>query len=147
MIYFVDDDVNQMRAYRDELEEHGYEVKALRNADIALDHLEQAVDIELIILDVMLGAKEKSSSRFDAEDTEGFLITGLILLDKLMEQQHIKTNRTLIIFSMAHQVSVINKIEKQVEKYGINYLRKYDYADPYEFCKKLSELGLISLKS
>lgn len=147
MIYFVDDDVNQMRPFRDELEEQGYQITTLRNADEALKCLEQANDIELVITDVMIGTAPSEDSRFTSEETENFLITGLILIDKLMKNHATQLKNHLIIFSMGHQSFVVEKIEEIVKKYNIQYLRKSDYADPYEFCKKLAELNLITLKS
>ena len=146
MIYFIDDDVNQMWPFRNELEEQGYQVKALRNADEAFDHLEQAQDIELVIMDVMIGTGPKQTSRFSAAETDDFLKTGLVLVDKLMQKNASKLQKRLLVFSMAHQIPLVGEIEKTVNKYNITYLRKPDYADPYEFCKKLAALGFITLK-
>jgi CheY-like chemotaxis protein len=136
-----------MRPFRDELEEQGYQVTALRNADEALKCLELADDIDLVITDVMIGTASSQHSCFGREETEGFLITGLVLIDKLMKNNDKKLSKHLIIFSMAHQGFVIEKIEDTAKEYDIQYLRKSDYADPYEFCKKLAELELIKLKS
>lgn len=147
MIYFVDDDVNQMRPFRDELEEQGYQITTLRNADEALKCLEQANDIDLVITDVMIGTAPSEDSCFSREETEDFLITGLVLIDKLMKNHAKKLNQNIMIFSMAHQGLVVEKIDDTARKYDIQYLRKSDYADPYEFCKKLAELNLIKLKS
>jgi CheY-like chemotaxis protein len=146
MIYFVDDDVNQMRPFRDELEEHGYSIKALRNADEALLCLKQVDDIELVIMDVMIGTGPSESSAFNRAETDDFLITGLVLIDKLMKANESKFSKNMVIFSMAHQPIVTERIKERAEKFHINYLRKSDYADPYKFCKKLAELGLIELK-
>jgi CheY-like chemotaxis protein len=147
MIYFVDDDVNQMRPFREELQANGYEVTELRNADEALDCLKKANDIELIIMDVMLGTGPKETSKFSMEETNGFLTTGLILIDRLTDffsglissDPLIKhkdlgaLKNRLVIFSMTHQQEVIKEITKRVEKNNINHLRKSDYADPYDF--------------
>ena len=146
MIYFVDDDVNQMRPFRDELEINGYQVTALRNADEALDCLEKADDIELIIMDVMIGTGPMKTSRFNAEETENVLKTGLVLVDKLMKEHANHLQKRLIIFSMAHQLYLREEIEKTKNIHKVEYLCKSDYADPYDFCKKLAELKLITLK-
>lgn len=137
MIYFVDDDVNQMRPFRDELEFRGYTVKSLRHSDEALQCLRQASDVELVILDVMLGTGPKESSEFSREETRDFLITGLALINKLMTESHDKFKNKVVIFSMASQSIVLDEISKSIDEHGVTYLRKTNYADPEEFGNKV----------
>ncbi len=144
MIYFVDEDVNEMIPFAIELENRGYPYKMLSNADEGFVALVTATDVQAIILDVMLATEEKTKSRFDSISTNNFVTTGLVLLDDLVEQyKSRKCNdipKKVVIFSAAQRKDLVGKIEDKAAQYGISYLDKKDYDDTYSFAEKLEEI-------
>ncbi len=86
MIYFVDEDMNELEPFAIELMNRGYEVSMIGDADEAFSALIDAKAIDAVILDVMLATKENGVSQYNAVDTNNFITTGLSLLDDLVEQ-------------------------------------------------------------
>jgi len=80
MILFIDDDDFGMKPYRLALEEAGLNLLITASADEALSALNSESNrISLIILDVLM----PSGSVFTDEETNGGLITGYRLLEKI----------------------------------------------------------------
>ncbi len=144
MIYFVDEDVNEMIPFAIELENRGYKYKMLSNADEGFAELVSATDVQAVILDVMLATEEKSKSRFDAIRTNNFVTTGLVLLDDLVEQYIVRNctdlPRKVIIFSAAQRREIVGKIEEKATQYEISYLDKKEYDDTFTFAEKVEEI-------
>lgn len=144
MIYFVDEDINELEPFAIELKNRGYEITILSDADEAFSVLINANDIEAIILDVMLATAEDDKSRYNAVDTNNFATTGLTLLDDLATQYKEKGDDTIpkkvIIFSAAQQGWIVNKIESKSKKHVIEYLDKKTYDDTFTFADKIEEI-------
>lgn len=85
MIYFVDDKAHAVAPWLLDLEDRGYRVSTLKNADAAFVTLCDAAadDVELVIIDVMLAVADPKTSRFSRERTATYLETGLCLLEDL----------------------------------------------------------------
>jgi len=83
--YFVDEDARAFSAWMTELEMRGFDTKVLWNADEAFAHLERVTvaDVDLVVVDVMLAVSESTQTRFTPERTDGYLETGLRLLEDL----------------------------------------------------------------
>lgn len=151
MIYFVDEDKNELEPYVYELEARGYTCQILRNADLAFDHLVTANDIEIVIVDVMLSTAESGRSRFDAVSTRNFIITGIRLLEELIEHQERKHSiepsfpKKAILYSSARIEEVVSEIENVSSTYNIPYLDKNSFVYTPDFAdaiiKRMSELN------
>jgi ActR/RegA family two-component response regulator len=140
MIYFVDEDLAYAKEFTVPLILRGYEVKVLENADQALNTLEQAQDVQLVIVDVMLATGEIGVSQFTADDTEGFLKTGLTLIEYLTERRGDIFPRKFVVLTAASESSLISTIERMCRKSGITVLWKSDYRRPADLADKLVEL-------
>ena len=80
-ILFIDDDIFRISSHVDELKLNGYSVNCITSVEDALkEYKENSHHYGLIILDIMM-ARECFSSK----DTKDGRITGIILLDRLME--------------------------------------------------------------
>ena len=147
MIYFIDEEKSQVSPYVDALEVFGYSVKQYSNADSGLEALLLADDVEAVIVDVMMTAKDEPLSQFSADETENFLTTGLALLGKMVKQsnpEHLEGffPKKTILFSMASQELLIKKIKSFTDKHEVSYFKKSDYPNPYRFAiavKKIIE--------
>lgn len=84
-VYFVDEDYPKFKAWLLELEYRNMTVRPITDADRAYQVLLEANDVEWVVIDVMLAASEKESTRFDAGRTDGSLETGLVLLRDLCD--------------------------------------------------------------
>lgn len=144
MIYFVDEDRNEMRPFRQELAMRGFNTRQLFNADDGFNALFDARDVELAIIDVMLSTDDVKSSRFSRDETNNFLITGLVLVRDLFDQAECLCKKLfpkkIILYSHATEINLVQKIQKVALDYGILYLSKNDYDNPFEFANKIEEI-------
>lgn len=137
MIYLVDEDVNQLSAFAEELRFRGYNVLQIDNADSAFDCLTTAQDVELVIVDVMLGTADPEISRFSREKTTDFLTTGLALLEDLFLVDGSKFRNKIILFSMTSTPNLVQAVQRASTLYAAPFLRKRDYVSPYSFGEKI----------
>lgn len=144
MLYFVDEDKNELEPYVFELEGRGYQCKILRNADDAYDVLLTANDIELAVIDVMLATANAQTSRFAAVDTDNFVTTGLTLLDHLVENQGAERSSIFpsraIFFSSARIGAVVSKIKHKAERHNVRYLDKNEFSSTPEFANAITDV-------
>lgn len=140
MIYFVDEDKNELEPYVYELEGRGYDCQILRNADRAYDVLVGATDIQVVVVDVMLATANARTSRFDAISTENFVTTGLKLIEELIANQPQGQNvfpSKAVFFSSARIEQVVSRIEKMSATYNIPYLDKNEFSCTPDFADAL----------
>ena len=140
MIYFIDEDENELRSFAVELKLRGYDTKQLLNADEAFDVLITVDDVELAILDIMLSTGEGKTSRYSREKTQDFIKTGLILLDDLVSQKPDVFPKRVVIFSHARAESLVGLIRAAASDYHIPYLDKNDYDNSYDFGNKVQNI-------
>lgn len=135
MIYIVDEDVSQLQSLVAVMQFLGYEVVQVCNADDAYDRLVDATDVDYVLLDVMLGTRPSSASRFSRVDTQDFLTTGLELATLLAKCGNTHFPKRLAFFSMASQAFLVDKIRERSKLLGIPYL------DKKEIGRSVMELG------
>lgn len=124
MIYIVDEDVVQLQPLVAVLEYMGRSVAQIDNADDAYDHLRGANDVELVLLDVMLGTRDAETSHFSRVDTQDFLTTGLQLADKLCGCGNSAYPKALAFLSMASRPHLVDQIRERARILGIPYIDK-----------------------
>lgn len=147
MIYFVDEDVSQVRPFATELILRGYEVESIRDADEAFRRLSRLTECNLVIIDVMLAVDiSAETSRYTRENTIEFTRTGLRLLEDLVVENGALFPRRAILFSMATSREIVAEIERVSGRLGVPFLRKSEFGTPHAFgerivafLKKLSE--------
>jgi ActR/RegA family two-component response regulator len=133
MIYIVDEDIANLRAYVCELEFRELKVKQLQHADAGFKKLTSMTESwEFAVIDVMLGTAANGSG-FTRADTEDFVTTGLSLIEKIRAKMGDETLKKIVIFSMASSQDVVQKITAFADKTGIKYLRKSEYSNPADF--------------
>lgn len=140
MIYFVDEDIRQLRPFKTDLEMRGFEVTILPTADQAFEVLVNNESIELVILDIMLAATTITKSRYDSDTTKDFLTTGLVLLDDLILHDKQNFPRKVALFSMATGNNIVSEIRATAKKHKIEYLRKKEYLSSYKFGEKIEKI-------
>lgn len=141
MIYFCDEDVNQIKPFVFYLQYKGHNVEILENADLAYQILSSANDIELALLDVMYAANpNKLSSIFNTAETRDFTITGLILLEKLISVRNDYFPLRAVFFSMVTDPILIETIQATSKKHKINFLRKSEFPTPDSFGERIDTI-------
>jgi ActR/RegA family two-component response regulator len=140
LIYLVDEDVSQLSAFADELRFRGYNVKQIENADDAYSWLVAAQDVQLVIIDVMLGTLDPDTSRFSRDKTLDFLTTGLALIKDLVDHDPDKFKHKLVLFTMTSTPNLVMEVQHASQEYHAPFLRKRDYVSPYSFGTKIEEI-------
>ena len=146
MIYFIDEDTMENEHFVIELEERGYEVKIIENADDGLKELKKAKvnEVEAVILDVMLATDEKEKSSFGARETGNFVTTGLVLLDRISniwrEKKMKHLIKRVILISAAQEEQLIRDILGKANEYKISFLKKIDYSNSIDFADDIERV-------
>ncbi|MGB4057890.1 MAG: hypothetical protein WBK77_07380 [Alphaproteobacteria bacterium] len=142
-IFLVDPSVNQMRPFRYVLEDVGYEVIQLTDADSALTEIAEAEllrrrEISLLIVNPMIGTGSALKSAFTLEETKDCKITGLVLLDRVLEKRpHLAPS--VLIFDLTVSPVVEAEVAKMVNKHSVQRVSKLDYGDPWKFSLLVDE--------
>lgn len=144
MIYFVDEDVGQLRPWAIELRMRGFGVEMLRNADVAWERLLNTTDVELVLIDIMLAAQENDQSRYSRAATDNYLETGLVFLDELVQQRPQYFPARAAILTMTGLPRLLQKAQLACQKYNIPLLRKFEFATPLEFGDEIE--GILDSK-
>jgi len=142
MIYLVDEDIVQLQALVAALEWGGKSVRQIGNADEALTELRNAIDVELVLIDVMLGTRTVGSSEFTRSETQDFLVTGLQLAEKLVKSGNSSYPARLAFLSMASSTHVVEQIRSKAKELGIPYLDKREMSSSImTFAEKIDRLS------
>ena len=147
MIFIVDEDIAQLRSFKTELEVRGYTVKPIRNADEAFDILVsfETDDVDLVLIDVMLAAGcDESTSRYNRENSDNFMKTGLLLLNDLILQNPDVFPAKAIIFTNSTNEALLGAIGKVCEEHGVLIMKKKDFETAYEFGNTIE--GILNSK-
>jgi DNA-binding NarL/FixJ family response regulator len=141
MIYFIDEDYRKLRALVSELDIEGYDTKVIRDADNAFVELSglSGEDVDLVIIDVMLAAKE-SCSKYTREETDDYHQTGLLLLDDLVQVNPRVFPKYAVYLTHATSADLVKVIITSAKKYGIKVLRKGNYDTGYDFAKDVKNI-------
>ncbi|HWD19121.1 MAG TPA: hypothetical protein VHB20_07565 [Verrucomicrobiae bacterium] len=143
MIYFVDEDVAQLRPFRAELIYRGYNVKILTDADLAFATLSgaQPEAIQLAIIDVMLAtATDELVSRYSRSDTNNFHQTGLILLEDLVKSNAAVFPKHAVFLTHATNDALFARIKMVADKHNMPLLRKRDFESALAFGDKIQAI-------
>lgn len=143
MIYFVDEDYSQIKPFAFELAMRGHEVETLADADAAFLRLHKikVEAVDLVIIDIMLAANpDPVRSKFTRDRTHNFKVTGLILLEELMQHNAAVFPAKSLFFSMASSRDLIRKIRGFCEKNNVQYLDKDSFNTCYDFGEKIDEI-------
>jgi len=140
MIYFVDEDVPYAKEFSLPLILRGFEVKIISNADKAIEVLETAENIQLVVLDIMLATGDAKTSKFSAGDTENFLTTGLLVIEYLSNVRSSIFPKTVVVLSSAGKVNLVSEITRVCHDAKIQYLKKSDYKRPADLADDLLKI-------
>ena len=82
---------------------------------------------------------------FSDQTTRNGVITGLILLDRLLEHlPNYPWKDKALIFSRASDQAIVRQIENYEARHGIKYLRKSNELRATDFVKWLHENGFVA---
>ena len=138
MIYFVDEDVSQVRPFVTELLLRNYEVECIRDADEAFRKLSRVTACDAVIIDVMLAVEfAAESSRYTRESTVEFTRTGLRLLEDLINENSALFPRRAILFSMATSRELVAEVERISSRHSVPFLRKSEFGTPHAFGERI----------
>ena len=141
MIYVIDEDINQMKPFVLELQLRSYEVKQIRDADEALDEIQNLTSEDFLLVDVMLATHpEPSRSAFSREDTKDFKITGIRLLHRIFNKFTLFPRSNAIMFTQASSDSMRTEVERYAKNSGCRLLYKNSYEDPLSFGDELEKI-------
>ena len=142
MIYFIDEDVIQIKPFVLELELRGHDVEIISNADKAFIKFKDNdfADVELIIIDVMLAVEpNEHKSIFTRIETDDFKITGIILLQRLKDQNPKIFPSKALFFTMATSPELLTTVKAACQKYSVKMLHKSEFPTPYEFGEEVEK--------
>lgn|ERR1700690_1302493 len=143
MIYFIDEDIAQLRPFRAELTFRGYEVTTLPDADSAFSVLVKAnpESLQLAIIDVMLAANpDERASRYQRSNTNNFHKTGLLLLEDLIHFNPTTFPKHAAFLTHATNNDLIAEIDSVVHKHHIPFLRKRDFESALAFGERIETI-------
>jgi DNA-binding response OmpR family regulator len=141
MIYFVDEDVSQVRPFVTELLLRGYEVVSIVDADEAYRRLIKIDSCEAVIIDVMLAVDTAAeSSRYTRENTADFTLTGVRLLEHLAAQNGTVFPHRAILFTMASGTEVLTEIQRVSKKFSVPFLHKAQFSTPHSFGERIVQI-------
>ncbi len=132
-VYFVDEDKGYTKPFRSELFAEGYEVKPFTYADDALSHISGAHDVELVIIDVMLGVRSSRSGTFKDARTNDGSIAGLVLLEELALHRPDIFPQRAVLFTHSTLFDVLSATEALAKKMNIEWYKKSRFSEPYSF--------------
>ena len=141
MIYLVDEDINQNKAFVMEMHLRDMEVQQVCNADKAMEEIVELREDDFLLIDVMLSADpEEDRSQFNREDTKDFKITGIRLLEKLFKKFPSFPKSHGILFSQASGPDVVFEIKRFVHSQGCSWMYKNEFDDPLQFGDALEKI-------
>jgi hypothetical protein len=130
-----------MKPFRSEIAGLGHEVVPIAFAEDALERLCGADDVDLVILDVMLGVRSSAASQiFSPQATRDGSQTGLVLLRELMgcNPECFPTRCMLITHST---LPAVLKATRQVSSdHKVPWYPKSQFSTPYSFSRTVSKL-------
>lgn len=130
MILFIDDEPRYVEAYRNELENDGYQVEFIADVDKAISFLSgHRAEVELVILDIMM----PSGRALRDADTKKGRRTGVYLYKELRASA---SSLPFIILTNVSDPEVEKEIEKECD---CQFMHKYEYL-PYELRDIVQEL-------
>jgi len=135
-VYFVDEDVGTTAAFRAQVSRKGYAVEPIQFAEDGEARLLSAVDVELAIIDVMLGQRG-GVSRYSLDRTHFGLTTGLRLVDALVEARSDLYPERLALWTHARNTEVVSLAQEHARKYSIPLLRKRNFRTGKEFADRI----------
>lgn len=140
MIYFVDEDLPYAKEFSVPLVMRGYDVTFLSDADTALTRLDSADDIQLVVVDIMLAVGDMATSQFRADETEGFLLTGLNLMFHLSAKRGDMFPKRFVVLTATSESIIANRLQPYCRNMDVPILRKSDFRRPAHLADKLIEL-------
>ncbi|GBF82112.1 response regulator [Aphanothece sacrum] len=137
MFVIVDDELERMRVYIEELQLCNYQVELVGNIDDALEYFDKKKEqIELLILDIMMASGQLSRE----PGINGGLRTGIVFYKKIRENDK---NLPIIIFSNLSQIND-QEIEEEIENNPRSkFLQKIETL-PYQFVEEVKEMLSLS---
>lgn len=141
MIFLVDEDDESYDASLTDLEMEGFEISVLGDADEAYARLSQvdASELELAVLDVRLAVGDPESSRFDAERTDDFKLTGLELLKDLSKvRPDLFPARAMLITNTVNQKR-LDILQEYADQHQAPFLLKAEVVDPFWFSQQVRQ--------
>jgi CheY-like chemotaxis protein len=139
-ILWLDDDVNLQGAFREQLEEDGYEVTAVaRSLDAQGLLLDNREGYDLLILDNMIPTKdEEEELEFPPHKTDTGLEMGLYFYKKHKAWLNL-TGTPVLVFSQRADQRVIDEFYEAGLPLGA-YQTKFNLIDLDDFMTKIEEL-------
>ena len=125
-IHIVDDDF-AIEALVDHLKLRGHNVKRYKNAEDALENLEELIKCDLVVLDLMM---ERPDIMSEVEARGGFR-TGMGVLQKIRGK---KKNLPVIVFSVAREGEVIDVLKSDQNSF---FISKYSYSSAHEISSRI----------
>lgn len=141
MIFLVDEDDEPYDASLTDLEMEGFQISVLGDADEAFQHLSQVSEseLQLAVLDVRLAVGDPHSSRFDAERTHDFKLTGLELLKDLAEiRPDVFPARAMLITNTVNKER-LDILQSYADEHSVTFILKAEVVDPFWFSQRVRD--------
>jgi CheY-like chemotaxis protein len=120
-----------MKSYLDEFSDRGHKVDKAENYREALLKLGEGGTYECIIIDLSLPTESVGNS----SKTKGGLITGLVVLEKMLANQNLNSAKK-VIFTIANNIEV----KKFCGARNVPYLEKEVYVSSEAFVDEIEKI-------
>jgi CheY-like chemotaxis protein len=150
MIFIVDEDYSALEGWTADIDIRGYTTEALWDADEAFERLRtvRPEEVELAIIDVMLAVDDPATSRFTAAMTDGYLRTGLCLVEALAQQNPDVFPRRAVFLTNTVDEGTLSELRRVTSRWGVELWRKHRIASPLAFADmveaRIKTLGTFS---
>ncbi|MGB2712119.1 MAG: hypothetical protein WBC33_11465 [Conexibacter sp.] len=148
MIFFVDEDFHLYDPWIEKMRQKDYAVEPLWNANHAYRrlHAQPREDVELTIIDVMLavgGMLDAEHEQFSYVRTQGYLETGLRLLDDLVRANPRVYPKRAVLLTNAFGKETLTAAQETRDRYGIELWAKSSFVGEegaQEFADRVDDL-------
>jgi DNA-binding NtrC family response regulator len=140
MIYFIDEDVSQLRSYAMAFELSGYEVQQISNADEGFLILKTLQKNDFILLDVMLRTGDAKDSIFTREMSSDFIQTGIAFLEMAVKTYGLNICKQIAFFTNANQINLLKEVKNAAKRHSVALLSKSDFPSPKSLVNKIEEI-------
>jgi CheY-like chemotaxis protein len=132
-IVWIDDNINTsiFKPYVDEFEDNGIEIIKIKSVTGIIERLIKEAEntLSAILVDIIMPSED-----LDFGETKGGLRTGMVVLERIMEEDSLKSIPNIVVTNADDDI-----IREFCNSKRIKYLKKSDYFSE-EFVKEVKEV-------
>ncbi len=133
-MYIVDEDEIQMKPLRLELSLRDISVEQMLSADDMIRRMSTFNSDDYFLIDVMLAVDtDERNSAFSRAETDDYKITGLRLVERLLNDRKDIPPSHIVLMSQAASKPMKDQIKSFAQRHRVRFVAKSAYDDPMSF--------------